>query len=72
MQHLIQSQGEAIWSWLSEGAVVYVCGDKNAMAPQVRETFIEIGVEYGGMDRAASTAMIDDWESTGRYCVDAY
>ena len=35
VQHLIQRQGPAIWSWLVEGAMVYVCGDKNAMAPQV-------------------------------------
>jgi sulfite reductase (NADPH) flavoprotein alpha-component len=72
VQDLIQSQGEAIWSWLSAGAMVYICGDKNSMAPQVRETFIEIGIQHGGLDRAASVSMIDQWETSGRYCVDAY
>ena len=42
------------------------------MAPQVRNTFVDIAVEHGGMDRGAASSMFDEWEQNGRYCVDAY
>ena len=36
VQHRIRERGAEVWSWLAAGACVYVCGDKRAMAPQVR------------------------------------
>lgn len=72
VQHLVQQNGEALWSWLSEGAVVYVCGDKLGMAPAVREAFVELAANFGGLTPAEAAAQLDRWEASGRYCVDAY
>jgi sulfite reductase (NADPH) flavoprotein alpha-component len=72
VQHRLKEQGEAVWSWLASGAHIYVCGDKNAMAPQVRETLVDICVTHGGLSAPAAAATVDGWESSGRYCVDAY
>lgn len=72
VQDRLREHGAAVWSWIQSGAHLYVCGDKNAMAPQVRETFVDIAVEHGGMEHAAAAAMFNDWEQNGRYCVDAY
>ena len=72
VQDKLRARSSEIWSWLAAGAHVYVCGDKNTMAPQVRETFIEIGATYGRMTRQAAAALLDSWEQSGRYCVDAY
>jgi sulfite reductase (NADPH) flavoprotein alpha-component len=72
VQDQIRARSSEVWAWLVAGAHVYVCGDKNSMAPQVRETFIDIGTTYGGMTREAAAALLDRWETSGRYCVDAY
>jgi sulfite reductase (NADPH) flavoprotein alpha-component len=68
---LLESGGE-VWSWLASGAYVYVCGDKNAMAPQVRDAFLEILTAHGRLGPAQARETLDEWERSGRYCVDAY
>jgi sulfite reductase (NADPH) flavoprotein alpha-component len=72
VQDRLRENGAAVWNWIEGGAHIYVCGDKNAMAPQVRETFVNIAVTEGGLSTDAASAMFDDWERDGRYCVDAY
>lgn len=72
VQDLIRARGSEVWAWLVAGAHVYVCGDKNTMAPQVRETFIAIGTAHGGMTKEAASDLLDRWETSGRYSVDAY
>ena len=72
VQDKLRARSSEIWSWLVSGAYVYVCGDKNTMAPQVRDTFIDIVATHGQTTREAAFAMLDNWEQNGRYCVDAY
>lgn len=72
VQDRIRESGAEIWSWIKAGAYMYVCGDKNAMAPQVRDAFVAIAVEFGGHGQAEAELMFDGWEQSGRYCVDAY
>lgn len=72
VQDLIRARGAEVWAWLQDDAYVYVCGDKSAMAPQVRETFIELAVTHGGLARTAAEALVTNWEASGQYSVDAY
>ena len=72
VQDKIRENGADIWAWIEAGAYMYVCGDKNAMAPQVRDAFITIAVTHGGHGQAEAEALFDGWEQSGRYCVDAY
>lgn len=72
VQDLVRENGAKIWLWMSSGAYMYVCGDKNAMAPQVREAFVNAAVVHGGLVKSVAAAMIDEWEKQGRYSVDAY
>jgi sulfite reductase (NADPH) flavoprotein alpha-component len=43
-----------LYAWLEEGAHLYVCGDANALAPDVHETLIRIVAEQGGKPREAA------------------
>ncbi|MEC9388487.1 MAG: sulfite reductase flavoprotein subunit alpha [Myxococcota bacterium] len=72
VQDKLRERGAEVWSWIAGGAHVYVCGDKNAMAPQVRETIKAIAVEHGAMTPDAAEAALTEWEASGRYAVDAY
>jgi len=72
VQDRVREQGAEVWSWIQSGAYIYVCGDKLAMAPQVREVFVQIGIDHGGLSLAQSEAMVAALESEGRYCADVY
>ncbi len=49
VQHRMIEHGADLWSWLSSGAIFYVCGDKNRMAKDVHQALINIAEEHGGM-----------------------
>ena len=49
VQHRMMEHGSDLWSWLSSGAVFYVCGDKSRMAKDVHQALIDIAKEHGGM-----------------------
>jgi len=72
VQDLIREQSHELWKWIRHGAYVYVCGDKRAMAPQVREAFAHVLVTHGGFTESDAMHRISEWEKDGRYCVDAY
>lgn len=53
VQHRIFQQGQEIWNWLSQGAVVYVCGDAGRMAKDVDATLHQIVEHFGKTDPKA-------------------
>lgn len=56
-----------------QGATVYVCGDGQHMAPQVRETCALIYREATGASKAEAEAWMDEVERThGRYVADIF
>ena len=42
MQHRLKEAGKELFTWLSNGAYLYVCGDATAMAPDVHAALLEI------------------------------
>ena len=58
---------------VKQGATVYVCGDGKHMAPQVRETCVQIYREATGASKADAEAWMDEVERThGRYVADIF
>ncbi|MFX4228327.1 MAG: diflavin oxidoreductase [Porticoccaceae bacterium] len=47
VQHRIREAGTEFWRWLEDGAHIYVCGDANAMAPDVHEALIDVVSTHG-------------------------
>ena len=58
---------------VKQGATVYVCGDGEHMAPQVRDTCVQIYREATGASAADAEAWMDEVERThGRYVADIF
>ncbi|WP_026910134.1 assimilatory sulfite reductase (NADPH) flavoprotein subunit [Patulibacter minatonensis] len=72
VQDRLREKGAEVWDWLQDGARIYVCGDANAMAPDVHTALAEIAVEHGGLDREAADAHLTELQRDHRYLLDVY
>jgi cytochrome P450/NADPH-cytochrome P450 reductase len=57
VQHLIEREQDHVWDLIEDGAVIYVCGNANTMAPGVRAALMEV---YRAKSNG-SDASPDDW-----------
>jgi len=74
VQDLLWEQRDVFWEWFSQGACLYICGDKARMARDVEETFVRIAVEKGFVenDPDATNAWIRKLKKEKRYQLDVY
>ncbi|MBB4135802.1 diflavin oxidoreductase [Gordonia humi] len=73
VSHLMDGHGEELYTWLRDGAVVYVCGDAERMAGDVEDALAAIIVEYGDADDdAGARAELERLRAEGRYLRDVY
>jgi NADPH-ferrihemoprotein reductase len=72
VQHRLQEQGQDLWQLLQKGAYIYVCGDAKSMARDVNQTFVNMGVEFGGMDNIKAQDYVKSLRTTGRYQEDVW
>ncbi|HKU89391.1 MAG TPA: assimilatory sulfite reductase (NADPH) flavoprotein subunit [Steroidobacteraceae bacterium] len=72
VQHRLKEAGKELYSWLSNGAYLYVCGDASAMAPDVHAALLEIVAQQGAMDADDAQAWVADLTADGRYLRDVY
>lgn len=72
VQHRIREQGREVWSWLNDGAYLYVCGDAERMAPDVDAAIHAVVEEHGGMSREAAAEYVANLRTQKRYRRDVY
>ncbi|HEX4737665.1 MAG TPA: assimilatory sulfite reductase (NADPH) flavoprotein subunit [Allosphingosinicella sp.] len=72
VQHHMLEQAKDLYAWLEDGAHVYVCGDANALAPDVHETLIRVVAEQGGKPREAAEDYVRQLGAGHRYQRDVY
>lgn len=72
VQNKLWQQGADVYAWLQDGAVFYVCGDANAMAPDVHATLRDIVVEHGGLEADAAEEYLSELKREHRYKLDVY
>lgn len=72
VQHRLREHGAALWSWLQDGASVYVCGDAQRMAPDVEQALCDVAVQHGGLDTEAAAAWLARLGRERRYLRDVY
>jgi sulfite reductase (NADPH) flavoprotein alpha-component len=70
VQDRMREAGGDLWSWLADGAHIYVCGDAKRMAADVEKALIDVVATHGGHVDAA--AFIADLKKRGRYQTDVY
>jgi NADPH-dependent sulfite reductase flavoprotein alpha-component len=72
VQHLMRNRGAQLWSWLQDGAQLYVCGTADPMAKDVDHALCEIAAEFGKLDPAAAKAYVQSLSANKRYHRDVY
>lgn len=72
IQHKILENGAEIWKWFQEGAIFYVCGDAERMAPDVDRALRQIVAEHGCMSEEDAAAWMEQLRIDKRYRRDVY
>ena len=74
VQHLMEKNGQEIWSRIDAGGYFYVCGDKNYMAKDVHKMLIQICSEHGDMTLEEASHYVEQrmMKDEKRYLRDVY
>ena len=72
VQDRMVEHGSMFWSWLAEGARVYVCGDASRMARDVDQALHSLIETHGAMSADAAKEYISQMHDDGRYHKDVY
>lgn len=68
----IYQQAEELYSWISSGASVYLCGEKEPMGKEVEDCLLTIFTEQGKMSREDALKYFEELKNAGRYVKDLY
>jgi sulfite reductase (NADPH) flavoprotein alpha-component len=72
VQDRMREVGQDLWSWLADGAHIYVCGDAQRMAKDVERALVEIVAQHGARSTDEAIAFVADLKKRGRYQQDVY
>jgi sulfite reductase (NADPH) flavoprotein alpha-component len=72
VQDRMREVGRELWSWLAEGAHVYICGDAKRMAKDVERALVDIVAQYGARSTDEAVIFVGDLKKKGRFQQDVY
>ncbi len=72
VQHRMLERGAELWRWLEDGALVYVCGDAQQMAPDVHRALLEIVATHGARSEEDAAEYLLELQQARRYQRDVY
>jgi sulfite reductase (NADPH) flavoprotein alpha-component len=72
VQDRMREVGAELWSWIADGAHIYVCGDAKRMAKDVEGALIDIVAQHGVRTTDQAIAFVADLKKQGRYQQDVY
>jgi sulfite reductase (NADPH) flavoprotein alpha-component len=72
VQQRMLEAGKELWSWLQEGAVIYVCGDASRMAKDVDAALQSIIAVHGRRSAAQARLEVRELAAASRYVRDVY
>jgi sulfite reductase (NADPH) flavoprotein alpha-component len=72
VQDRMTQVGRELWSWIADGAHVYVCGDAQRMAKDVERALIDIVATHGARPANEAVAFVAELKKSGRYQTDVY
>ncbi|WP_311984634.1 hypothetical protein [Parafrankia sp. CH37] len=72
VQDRMREQGARLWTWLNDGAHVYVCGDAARMARDVDQALRDVVATYGNLDADDAVAYVRQLAADRRYVRDVY
>jgi sulfite reductase (NADPH) flavoprotein alpha-component len=72
VQDKLRANGAEVWSWLTQGAHIYICGDGSKMAKDVHQALLSIAQAHGGLTEEAASDYFEQLRETKRYQKDVY
>ena len=72
VQHKLLAKGAEVWSWLAQGAHLYICGDGSKMAKDVHQALLQIAQTHGGLTEEAAADYFEQLRENKRYQKDVY
>jgi sulfite reductase (NADPH) flavoprotein alpha-component len=72
VQDRMREQGADLFTWLEEGASIYVCGDASRMAKDVDAALHKIIEQHGARDEEAAKEYVQTLHESKRYHRDVY
>jgi sulfite reductase (NADPH) flavoprotein alpha-component len=72
VQDKLFSKGAEVWSWLEQGAHLYICGDGSKMAKDVHQALLQIAQTQGGLTEEAAADYFEQLRESKRYQKDVY
>ncbi|RPE28672.1 bifunctional nitrate reductase/sulfite reductase flavoprotein subunit alpha [Kitasatospora cineracea] len=72
VQDRMRENGHHLWSWLQDGAHLYVCGDASRMAKDVDRTLHTIATTHGNLSPADAAGYVKSLAAEKRYVRDVY
>jgi sulfite reductase (NADPH) flavoprotein alpha-component len=72
VQDKLLAKGAEVWSWLAQGAHLYICGDGSKMAKDVHQALLQIAQTHGGLNEEAAAEYFEQLRESKRYQKDVY
>lgn len=72
VQDRMHEHGHRLWTWLENGAHLYVCGDASRMAKDVDKAFRDIITTHGDLTEQAADIYVKRLSTDKRYVRDIY
>ncbi|WP_024511051.1 sulfite reductase subunit alpha [Bradyrhizobium sp. ARR65] len=72
VQDRMREVGRELWTWLAEGAHLYICGDAKRMAKDVERALVDIVAQFGARSTDEAVAFVAELKKKGRFQQDVY
>ena len=72
VQDRMREVGREVWTWLAEGASVYICGDAKRMAKDVERALVDIVAQFGARTTDEAVSFVAELKKKGRFQQDVY
>jgi sulfite reductase (NADPH) flavoprotein alpha-component len=72
VQDRMREVGREVWTWLADGAHVYICGDAKRMAKDVERALVDIIAQFGARSTDEAISFVGELKKKGRFQQDVY
>src|SRR5438132_320342 len=72
VQDRMREVGRELWTWLAEGANIYVCGDAKRIAKDVERALVDIVAQFGARTTDEAVNFVGELKKMGRFQQDVY
>lgn len=72
VQHRIEDNSAEFYKWITEGATIYLCGNKDEMASGVHQALVNVLIKHGNYSQDSAEDYLRDLIKNQRYQRDVY